>query len=729
MTTVEAVTITGDDTQNVIGNTVSHDLVVNQIRYVRERRSMSLADGEIADRVAEYVPALNHRDIVERLRLGRAVALCGPRGAGVATTAIAALRELRPRLEIRRLTTGEDDVEEIRSADAVGYLVRAGDEDASRLRTCAEAVWASGGYLLVVGTEADHRGDFADVLPPVPVRPPDAITVYRRRLARKGLGETAWPGWPGAADLLKDGSPGDACRLADIVRAVVRTGGDEREVERAYRGWEEQLREWFGGHPEPRDRTLLIAAATIAPADETSVYGAALSLARQLAVKVEGGGLVWCPSTGLGELIGAGADGGRLAFRRQGYRESVLRFVWRDYPLARNELLGWLAALPADGAVVLDPALRNRVAEVFADLAAEHGSAERILRAAHDWAVREEEADLAYVALARACLHPVVGGRVRTRLYEWSRERRLPQTLKLTIVRVGQVLGGTYPSIAMTRLKHLATFGNEQVRAEVADVAAELAQDHHDVVFEAALGWCGAAAGLSSERDGGRLADVALRVLLDLLARRPEGARPVGAVLDAIERLAGCGGGVRRPALRAALELGARHRAAVVRAALAWSDDLHADPFSRAPERALFGSALFLRLARVQGADGLAVVLTGPDAVDPVGCVSAWHAALAMPPPDGAGVDDAARLWLETALARPDLRRGVLECLIWAAHRDPALRRRVVGIVRTWGNLRADVEGVRGVREEVVAELLLPEWQRVVFKVWVKVRRLVVRDG
>jgi hypothetical protein len=48
-----------------------------------------------------------------------------------------------------------------------------------------------------------------------------------------------------------------------------------------------------------------------------------------------------------------------------------------------------------------------------------------------------------------------------------------------------------YPSIALTRLKHLATYGNPQVRREVVAAAVSLADSGsaHEVL-KAALGWC-----------------------------------------------------------------------------------------------------------------------------------------------------------------------------------------------------------------------------------------------
>lgn len=746
MTVIEDVTIEGDDSQNAFGNMVSRDLIMNQLNFVRGRPSMVLSDGEIADRVAEYVPAVNHDEIVESLRRDRVVALAGPPGSGVATTAIAALRQLHPHVPIQLFSAGEDDVEEIGATEARGYLIRAGDEEESRLRACLEAVLLHQGFLLVVGTEAEHR-PFTDFLHITRVQPPPAVAVYRRRLIRCDLGDTHWPGWPRATELLKDASPNDGRRLADLVLAVRRNGGDVLEVERAYQGWAEDLHAWFNDHPELRDQTLMVAAATITPADETSVYGAALSLARQLEIDAEGGGLAWRPSTGLKELLGADFHDGKIVFRRQGYASSVLRHVWENYPLARLDLLTWLSKLPTDDVVTLEPTLSIKIVEAFADLAAEHGSAEKIVQTAERWAGDEHwAADLAYTALARTCLHPLVGGRVRRRLYEWSRERHAAQTLKLTVVRVCEVLGQTHVSIALTRLKHLATYGNAQVQDEVFDVACELGERHPDVVFGAALEWCYSSSKIR-DRDAINRLQVGVRLLLArVLADDPpnlstaaEIIQPaVRSVMEVLEHLATRDNEqIHLLLLTAARMLAERHRAVVLGAALAWADNATIGRLNVAPapkEELLvkkMGTELFLAMAVEKDSQGLAITLTGAAALDPRASLPAWRVALTAvsDPADEYGTqggyedfEDAVRLWLDTAVARPDLRQGIVTVLAAAADHEPTRRLEMVELVRSWAGTHAER---RPIKEGILVRLLLPEWQRLLLMVFVWLRTMI----
>jgi hypothetical protein len=477
--------IHGDHAQNAVGNQVSGDLIQQTIRFVRGRPSLYLGSEEIADRVRCHVPATNHDLVVNALKINRAVLLAGPSGCGRETTAIAAMTQLRPGIPIRRFCVEDDDTEEI-SAMGGGYLVHAVDTGLPRLGRCLDAVRASDGYLVVI---ADGEPEPASTLPAFVIEPPHPVQVYRRRMAVRGL--TEWWDWSEAPTLLEQALPADARRLTELIETIDRRGGDvaarQAEVTHAYRGWRDELRMWFHDHPEPHERALLIAAAALSPAEETDVYTVASSLARRLEITMNGAGLAWCPLTGLRRLLGADDRGGRVVFRRLDYATSVLRHVIADYPLARSDLLSWLAALPTDAAVPRE--LRKPIAATFADLAAEYGAAGLIVDTARAWGMADE-ADLAFIALSRTCLHPRVGGPVRRALYEWSRTARLRQTLKLVIARVCEPLGQTYPSIAFTRLKHLATHGDQLVLGEVLAAARALASGDRGGVLAAALAWC-----------------------------------------------------------------------------------------------------------------------------------------------------------------------------------------------------------------------------------------------
>lgn len=481
-----------DDGQIAFGNRVNGDLILKSNRFVRGQPSMYLGPEEIADRIRCHVAARNHGLIVKALELDHAITLVGPPGCGRESTAIAAIGQIRPGIRIRRFSLDVEDTEEI-SANGCGYLIRAADTDPRRLASCVEAVRGSGGYLVVIAEPGNEWTSAEAALSPITVEPPHPVEVYRRRLVVRGLGE--WARWNEAPELLDGARPADARWLADLVERIAPGAGSltasQEEVREAYRGWKNELCGWFEAHPEPHERALLVAAAALAPADETNVYTVAASLARRLDVTMSG--LAWCPVTRLRELLRADDENGRIVFRRYGFARSALRHVLTDFPLARPEVFAWLAALPTDVAVPSE--LSEPLAEAFVDLAAELGQAGLIIETARAWGA-DGLADLAFTALSRTCLHPRVGGKVRRALYEWSYNRGTPATLKLVIARVCGPLGQTYPSLALTRLKHLATRGNRQVLGEVISATRELAASgHHAEVLRAALAWCAESSG------------------------------------------------------------------------------------------------------------------------------------------------------------------------------------------------------------------------------------------
>ncbi|WP_329522202.1 hypothetical protein [Spirillospora sp. NBC_01491] len=482
----------GDDAQNVVGNVVGGDVIQHVQKFMRGRPALFLGPSEVVDRVNCHVPAPNHDLVVKALEADRAALLGGPPGSGRETAAIAAMSELRPDIPIRRFASDMEDSEEIRAAGPCGYLVRAADEKSEGLVRCLDAAHAAGGYVAIIGDE-DQRLRLNLPVPFIEVEPPDAVDVYRHRLTVRGYAGPGWARWTQARALLERARPAGARRLADIVEDVTSRGGDltamQAEVVQAYRGWGQELRQWFLTNPEPQDRALMISAATLQPATDIDVYAAALALARQLRTEVNGSGLAWSPAAGLRDLLEADSEDGRIVFRRHGFARSVLRHVWDDYPLTRPDLMSWLSDLVLDANTA--SAQRTLIAEVFADLAAADGLYDRILTAAQSWAEAELSGP-AYILLSQTCLHSRVGGKIRRGLYDWAYKARTDQTLKLTIARVCEPLGQAYPSIALTRLKHLATHGNGQVRQEVVGAARSLAQaGQRRAVIDAALDWSG----------------------------------------------------------------------------------------------------------------------------------------------------------------------------------------------------------------------------------------------
>lgn len=490
---VSGVDIDGDFTQSLIGSRVDGDVIQKQYRFMRGQPSWYLGPEEVARLLACYVPARNHEDIVRLLRQSHAVVLTGHQGCGRSTTAIAAMNKLLPGIPIRRFVLDQEEVDEIGSEGACGYLVRAADGSLDRLGGCVDAVRASGGFLAVIAD--DKPADLGTVVAPsVPVEPPPPVSVYRRWVTTHHR-LPGWASWERAGVLLRDVLPADARRLADLCAEAEEKGRslEERqaEAEQAYLGWNKELGDWFKKYEQPQDRTLLIAAATLPSAvSKDYIYAAAALLAQALRVDVNGAGLAWWPVTGLPAMLRASPDDSEISFHRVGFPGAVLRHALADYPLAHDEVLSWLGQLPAG--VAAEYKRGREAAETFADLAAERGAADHVIRMAKQWE-EENPAELAFIVLSRTSLHPLIGGRVRQALREWSRNAKTAQPLKLVIAQVCELIGEEYPSVALTRLKHLATKGNFEVLREVISTAMTLAGNgHREVVTAAALQWCDA---------------------------------------------------------------------------------------------------------------------------------------------------------------------------------------------------------------------------------------------
>ncbi|MCD0450012.1 hypothetical protein LO762_12530 [Actinocorallia sp. API 0066] len=573
----------GDDSFFAVGNWTGGDFVQQQIKIMRGNPSLTVGDGHIAEILSFHVPCANHDTVVKVLAAEGAVLLTGPVGGGRRTTAVAALRAVAPGVPIRAFSPGADDPEEVSANGRHGYLVAAPDLSSESARTalldCLERAGAVGAHVVVLG-RAQDTARLDGWLVPVEIDPPSALAVYRRHLRARRLPD-GWTSWEAAARLLDGLLPVDGGRLAEIVAGVTRKGGPpealREEAERSFARWGSELTAWFSHHPDPCERALLAASAVLTPVPADAVYGPARALAARFSVTVNGDGLVWPPVSALRGLLAADeaaddADG--IAFARHGYAAAVLHHLWTEQPPAREPLLSWYATVPGDPQV--PESRREDLARAFTEFAAAHGAAALITATARRWASAGRPR-LAFVALAYACVDRNAGATVRRALYEWARAARTPQPLKLVVAAVCEVLGQVYPTMALTRLKHLATHGDDQVAHAVVRAAAGIASaGRPGLALGAAFVWCApGGGGLSTIGRTRRTRAGALLFLtltapdaapdpLDVLDRRDP--REPGAVWRAAVRL---DGGLWRPVLRHWLDAALadpERRAAVVAA-------------------------------------------------------------------------------------------------------------------------------------------------------------------
>jgi hypothetical protein len=497
---VQETTVQGNHGPTAVGVHVGRDLTQQVITQVRGRPALYLSEIEINDRVNSYVAAGNHDLIEKTLRSRRILTLTGLPGSGRTTIALATLRHLEPGMRIRKLALDdEEELGDLHCKAPTGHLLHLPADDShlsSRLLTCVEQIRSLVGSYLVIITEpdvGDRRLFLNEIAPIIAVEPSDPLAVYRHRLVIRGIGDERWLDWQEAALLLHRALPGDARRLTEFIEDARRSGdadinAQQIEVTKEYRSWADDLRKWFKDHQGIRVQALKIAGAALASAHFDELYHAADCLTRRLDMPSEGRGLAWHPVTGLDQTLDAHLTAGQLRFRRTHYHTAVIRHVWNEYPLTKADLIEWLTGLPLDDALREEP--RAQVARTFTDLAIERGLATELTKAAKAWA-DAGRADPAFIALAPASLDSRIGGRTRTQLYKWSRTMSISQTLKLTVARVCQVLGQTYLSIALTRLKHLAANGDDEVKQEVIAVADDLADkpERRRHVLAEALRW------------------------------------------------------------------------------------------------------------------------------------------------------------------------------------------------------------------------------------------------
>ncbi len=240
-------------------------------------------------------------------------------------------------------------------------------------------------------------------------------------------------------------------------------------------------------------RALLIAAATLNGVDAAAVFVAADRLSARVGLpRPPGGGLV---GDGVDKLIGdIGADltnDGRILLPRPAYPASVLDHVWQYRPQLRADLKAWLIGLPES----LDANQARGVGDTLIDLAVRQADAPLITNAVNSWATpKQVYRDLAVATLTKAAVDDGIGRAVRRTMYRWATNASTDENLQVTIADVcGGLFGRTFPSNALTRLRHLALRGSDTVREHVTKSLRELAAtpELRDFMLREIVAWSG----------------------------------------------------------------------------------------------------------------------------------------------------------------------------------------------------------------------------------------------
>ncbi|MGC5040028.1 hypothetical protein ACPXCS_32270 [Streptomyces sp. DT190] len=478
--------------------------------------------------------------------------LLGETGTGRRAAALRVLHSVGvPRERIRWLVLDWDRprTEQLPHTKGHGFVLdltacRGLDEDFyTGLADYQQEAEAAEAFLVILATpEGWNPGTLATVPSVRMIRPP-ATEIAKAHLRHLAADRVDWlSSAPLDALLAQSAEPSDAARLALL---VAQAGEDNRDaVKQEFTDWQDHLQKWFEKHSNPedlRERALLVATALLEGVPADVVLDAADRLFAEVGgVQPPGGALA---GRGLDErlhAIKASQDDDEalsLEARQHGLPEAVLKYVWRQRPQLRRVLLQWASHISAPNGV----AVRHlrRIADCLVQLSLLPGGSV-VQLVASDWIAtgRSAHRELAVEVLETMALHPVTGAGVRKQLYDWAHQKGTSKELATAVADIcAGRLGQTYPRIALTRLRLLASRSDGLAREAVAEAVRRLAStpEQRILVLSEIVGWAEAAD--SDVREAGTdtflaLTDIACDTLLPVLAARETGE-------DAADTLAG----------------------------------------------------------------------------------------------------------------------------------------------------------------------------------------------
>ncbi|MEV0374672.1 hypothetical protein AB0I10_33640 [Streptomyces sp. NPDC050636] len=437
----------------------------------------------------------------------RALVLLGETGVGRRTAALRVLRDAgvprerirwlvldweRPRTEQVPYTKGHGFILDLTGYRSLPEDFYTGLADYQKEAEAAEA------FLIILATPGTWAPEAFATLPSVCLAHPPAKGIAEAHLRHLAAGRLNWlTSVPLDALLAEATQASDAARLA---RLVAQAAEDDRDaVKQEFTDWKQHLHDWFERFSNPedlRERALLVAAALLegVPADVV------LEAADQLFVEVGG---VLPPGRALAgrdldmrlDAIKASSVGGgesiSLDAERHGLAGAVLQYVWQQRPQLRRGLLEWASRISAPNGI----AVRHlrRIATSLARLSLLPGGA-TVLSVASTWidTGRSAHRELAVEVLETMALHPHTGAGVRKQLYDWAHQKNTSEALATAVAEIcSGRLGQTYPRIALTRLRLLASREDGRAREAVAKAVRTLASapEQRTLVLSEIVDW------------------------------------------------------------------------------------------------------------------------------------------------------------------------------------------------------------------------------------------------
>ncbi|GAA3003113.1 hypothetical protein [Actinokineospora diospyrosa] len=458
--------------------------ITQAMRRRRERRF--IAAEEIHRRAQRFVEPRGY-PFAAFSRSNTAV-LAGSAEAGTRTTALMLLTERGTRHvdHLRVLDYRADDREsaldtaELRPQDRLLLDLCAADDSSvvalrSELETYQAAVGQARLVVLVRPNQVDLLADSLAALH-IHVERPDGAQVLRAHLAAEGI----TPPDPllatdRLARFLRSESTGGIAALARlVVKARDTKHGDNladwlTEALAAQSERAAQARKLFSGQQGAADRALLTVAAFLPGAPVEALATAEAVFHEKTAIPAAQRHTL--DGAHLAERMAAvnlRVDGhDRVEFADLALDGALRTHFWTYFPTLRDGVAAWVQEVAPSA--VLPYSAKAELVDRFADVQLATGPAEPLRHLVRAWATGGHP-DLAAQVLAIGLRHDGRSKEFRRYVYDWSRERELPEPLARVLIEACvEDIAPNQPPQALVRLRHLTRHSRTSIRDTALD--------------------------------------------------------------------------------------------------------------------------------------------------------------------------------------------------------------------------------------------------------------------
>jgi hypothetical protein len=261
----------------------------------------------------------------------------------------------------------------------------------------------------------------------------------------------------------------------------------QHAIAEALGDWEDDLKALFDEPPGnqsddrsllPEDRCLLMSLALRQSGTAAAIQSAALALERSLTRNGRGANgtsaNAWnvFSRRGLRPRLKAfeatidAHDG--VTFKRPGYAEAVLAYVWDNYSGLQEDLISWMTGCAAADGQEEDP-----VAETLTELLLRLQDAGRLI-SLRDSAIAQDRRAVIVRVMTAAATNEHMGRRARSLLYDWAGSQR--PDIQQVVIAVCRQLIATKEGMALVRLRRVANnAADTDVRLQILAVFKEAA--------------------------------------------------------------------------------------------------------------------------------------------------------------------------------------------------------------------------------------------------------------